>query len=142
LEASEAEARALLAIKEAAMKILLVIVGSDDGKIYKVDAIEHEGKLWLVPHWLDVPAQGLTKPARLIRMDVLPFQRMTNPAYGADFVLNAPVPKALLEPNTPRQEVPGFEVQELPEISFPISDRKAQSSAASKRPAPPTRSQH
>jgi hypothetical protein len=120
--------RALLAIEEAAIKIFIFIVGNtEDGKIYKVDAIEYEQKLWLVPRWLDAPARGVTMPARLIRMDTLPYQKMTHSSYGADFVLNVPVPKVLLGPTTPQEAVPDFEVRELPEVEIPLAEKNRQS---------------
>jgi hypothetical protein len=106
------------------MKILKVLVGLDDGTIVKVDAIEYEGGLWLVPQWLDVPAQRVTKPARLIRMDVLQHQRMP-PTYKADFVLNAGMPKALFDCSAPLKSALGYEVRELPEISLPAADKAA-----------------
>lgn len=106
------------------MKILKAMVGSSDsGKLFKVDVIEHDKKLWLVPQWYDVPAQGVSKPARIIRMDTLPHQKNApNSPYG-DYILNAPIPTALLNLPTPRPPIPGFEVQEMPEISFPMTDK-------------------
>jgi hypothetical protein len=108
------------------MKILKAMVGSaDSGELFQVDVIEHDRKLWLVPHWLDVPAQGVSKPARIIRMDILPHQKNPpNSPYG-DYVLNVPIPKALLNPQTPKRTIAGFEVQELPEITLPLKDRTA-----------------
>jgi hypothetical protein len=105
------------------MKILKTGVGSDTGTIYKCDTIEHEGKLWLVPQWLDVPAKGVRKPRRLIRMDSLPHQPMTNPAYGLDYILNDGIPKAVLEGTAPSEQADEFEIVDLPEIEFPIPPR-------------------
>ena len=44
-------------------------VKSDDGKIYWIDTIEHEGGLWLVPKWLATTYPQTYKPARMIQMD-------------------------------------------------------------------------
>jgi hypothetical protein len=106
------------------MQIFKTLVGSDDGKIYKVDTIHHEGGLWLVPRWLDVPAKRETKPARLIRMDLLPYQQIEL-GQPADFVLNGYMPKALLDCSSPLKSTQSFEVLEPPEISFPARDRGA-----------------
>jgi hypothetical protein len=106
------------------MQIFKALVGSDDGKIYKVDTIHHEGGLWLVPRWLDVSAKRETKPARLIRMDLLPYQQIES-SQPADFVLNGYMPKALFDFDAPLKSTLGFEVMELPEISFPARDRRA-----------------
>jgi hypothetical protein len=46
-------------------------VKSDDGKIYWIDTIEHEGGLWLVPKWLATTYPQMYKPARMIQMDTL-----------------------------------------------------------------------
>jgi hypothetical protein len=79
------------------IKVLKVGVGSGGGAIQECDAIKYDGKLWLVPQWLDEPGRGTTKPRRMIRIDSLPHQPMTNPAFGLDFILNGPLPKAVLD---------------------------------------------
>jgi hypothetical protein len=94
------------------------------GTVAKMDGIEHEGKLWLVPHWLDTAAEGVTRPARLVRFDMLPHQHTPNSAYQADYVINYLIPKELFEIQTPRQAIPGFEFVEMPEIAFPLADKK------------------
>lgn len=102
-------------------KILKVLLFNDtDGALFHCDAIEHEGSLWLVPHWLEAPAIAVSKPARMVRIDHLP--RQPGGAYG-DYVLNAPVPKVLLERATPRGPVVGFEYRELPDVEIPASVR-------------------
>lgn len=107
------------------MKILKTIVGSaETGALYLIDTIEHEGKLWLVPQWLDEPIRKVSKPARLIRLDILPFQSMKGSKYPADYVLNGPMPTALLELKTPKEPISGFEVRELPELEFPMDRSK------------------
>jgi hypothetical protein len=106
------------------MKILKAMVGSaDTGTIYKVDVIEHDNGLWLVPQWYDVPSEGVSKPARIIRMDTLPYQKMDDPDRFGDFILNVPIPDAVLNLPTPKEPVAGFEVHEMPEINFPTKDR-------------------
>ena len=70
------------------IKVLKVGVGSGGGAIQECDAIKYDGKLWLVPQWLDEPGRGTTKPRRIIRIDSLPHEPMTNPAFGLDFILN------------------------------------------------------
>lgn len=106
------------------MKILKAMVGSaDSGEIFQIDVIEHDNKLWLVPQWYDVPAQGVSKPARIIRMDTLRHQKIAPGGLHGDYILNVPIPTALLNLPTPKQPVPGFEVQEMPEIIFPMKDK-------------------
>jgi hypothetical protein len=100
-----------------------LVIGVEDGTIGKIDGLEYEGKLWIVPQWCDIPAKGVTKPARLIRFDTLPHQVTPNSQYGVDFVLNSPIPKELFDLQTPKQAIPGFEFLEMPEIEFPMADK-------------------
>jgi hypothetical protein len=65
-----------------------------DGGIFKCDTIEYQGKMWLVPEWLENPKAGWTMPARIILLESLPHQTTTGNAFG-DFVLNQPIPKAV-----------------------------------------------
>ena len=88
------------------------VVGSD---IVNADTIEHEGKLWLVPHWLDTPDGQWQMPGRLVHPLTQAFQ-----PFGTDrYVLSSPLPKELFAVRTPPQPVDGYEVQELPDIRIP-----------------------
>jgi hypothetical protein len=88
------------------MKIYKAMVAVDDG-VYKIDAIDYEGKLWLVPHWLDMPAQGVTMPNRIIRFDILPHAKSQGGSW--DFLLHSPIPKELIANETPQAPVAGYE---------------------------------
>jgi hypothetical protein len=94
-----------------------VIFGS---AVHLADTIEHEGKLWLVPHWLDTPDGKWTMPARIIRLDTLRHAKFYGPA---DFVVHDPMPTELFDVRTPKQPIEGFEFHELPEIRIPRADR-------------------
>jgi hypothetical protein len=96
--------------------ILKAKVASDDGKIYTIDAIKHEGGVWLVPAWRDDIATKSTKPARIIRVDCIPHQE----AAGGDWIVNLPIPKAVLDGATLPEESHGFEVIDRPDITFPL----------------------
>jgi hypothetical protein len=41
-------------------------VREDDDALLVGDIIEHEGKLWLVPEWLQGPTENTRRPARII----------------------------------------------------------------------------
>jgi hypothetical protein len=99
------------------LKAKALVQAAEDGSLYEIDVVDHDNKLWLVPHWYDVPALGLTKPARLIRLDTLKHQP---PSGQSRYVVNAPMPTALLSLPTPKQPTFGFEVQEMPELSLPL----------------------
>jgi hypothetical protein len=106
------------------MKILKALVSVMDVGFSKCDAVEFDGKLWLVPRWLDFPAQGLTEPARLVRFDTLLHQATPNSPQEVDYVLDQPIPGELFEIRTPKQPILGFEFLELPEVSFPLKASK------------------
>lgn len=90
-----------------------------EGDIIRVDTIEHEGKLWLVPGWIDSPSEGWSSPERIILLDELPHQRMA-PGNPADWVLNCPMPKAVFAGQIPKQSPYRFVVLERPDIKFHI----------------------
>ena len=99
-------------------KTLLAFSDGDDGALYRVDTIEHEGKMWLVPSWLDNPVAGHRIPERLILLDVLPHQK--TPDGPADFVLSPGIPKSVFDGEVLPQPGDGFVVIEVPEdIQFP-----------------------
>jgi hypothetical protein len=105
------------------VKILKVLViGIEAGSISKCDAIEYDGKLWLVPRWLDSPAEGVTRPARLVRFDTNRHQATPNSPHNVDYVLNVPVPRELFDVRTP-PAIPGYEFLELPDLQFPLIDK-------------------
>lgn len=84
------------------MKIFKTLVPSEDG-ILLYDTILYEGKLWLVPEWLDgEPKKGYSKPVRIICMSSL---EHTGPFSDADYTLKHPIPKAVFEGHVPQ----GFE---------------------------------
>jgi hypothetical protein len=94
-------------------KIFKTAVPSDNGTIHTIDTIEHEGKLWLVPQWLDKPKEGLSRPARIIRIDSLPHETSSG---VHQFVLANYMPKAVLDGEIPPELESQYEVVELPEI--------------------------
>jgi hypothetical protein len=98
--------------------------GVENGTVYKYDGLEHEGKLWLVPQWLDVPAQGVTKPARLVRFDHLRHQHSPNAKDGIEYVINVPIPIALFDVRRQLKATNDIECKELPDISFPLPNKK------------------
>jgi|SRR5271166_4034709 len=105
------------------MKILKTGLGADEGGIFECDTIEYEGKVWLVPQWLDLPAKGVRKPRRIIRMDSLPHQKVTNSAYCLDYILNGYMPQAVLDGTAPPELAGQFEIVELPEIEISMRPR-------------------
>jgi hypothetical protein len=89
-----------------------------DSSIYKADVIEFEGRYWLVPEWLDMPAQGVSMPRRIISLEAIPHQH--TPGVDPEFVVNVPVPRAVFEGRAQSQGERQFVVRELPEIRVPL----------------------
>jgi hypothetical protein len=94
------------------VKILkTLILMAEDGAILACDTIEHEGKLWLVPEWLEGPIAGTERPARIIGLHGLPLQK-PSPNYQADYSLPIPLSRDTLAGGTEQ----GLDVIEAPEI--------------------------
>lgn len=76
------------------MKEKLSLVGSDDGVIYSIDTIEHEGMLWLVTDWVEVIDPIGQEPARAIRLTGLEFEEIDH--SGANYLVKRSIPKSVL----------------------------------------------
>lgn len=87
------------------MKIFKTVVTLIDldalGQRMVVDTIEHEGKLWLVPEWSSTLDGKSTKPTRIICLEGLPLQANTGDRTQAEFDLQCPMTKAILNGQAP-----------------------------------------
>ena len=103
------------------MKILKTVVTLIDldclGHRIDVDTVEHEGKLWLVPEWIDTQDGRWTKPVRIICLSVLPHQQRS-PNSGADYDLMCPMTKAILNGQIPKETTLDLVVVENPNIEI------------------------
>jgi hypothetical protein len=79
------------------MRTIIAIAGTNELKLCAT--IEYEGRLWLVPEWLEAPAEGWRVPARRILLDSLRHEPAP-PGYPAQWVVLFPIPKAFLDPAT------------------------------------------
>jgi hypothetical protein len=103
------------------MKILKTRVASaGDNRIFSVDTIEHQGGLWLVPQWTGSTTAGVRRPMRIIRIDLLRYQKPGPKGY--DYLLNDPVPIGILFGQPAPQETQGFLVITQPDMSLPGRD--------------------
>jgi hypothetical protein len=50
------------------IKVFKIAVIIEEGDLHRLDAIEHEGRIWLVPEWIPGPMPGTVSPARIICM--------------------------------------------------------------------------
>jgi hypothetical protein len=74
------------------MAVRKVVYRLDDGSPLIGLAIERDGKLWLVPEWLQVPNEDFATPARIICLDGLRLEK-AGAQYDADLVLLDPLNK-------------------------------------------------
>jgi hypothetical protein len=101
------------------MKILSVAFSIEgDTRIMKGDAIEHEGRLWLVVQWLGNPAEGPAKPRRLIELDQFQLRGFPQTTQFGDGAVGYPIPKGLLDFPIPSQLEGRFVVLEEPDITI------------------------
>ncbi len=101
----------------------LIISGDPEsrGKLFKMDTIEYEGKMWLVPEWIDMRTEGYSMPVRIVCLDTLRHQ--PSQTKSLDFLLNDPIPKAVLDGQIPPQSEADYLVLERPDIR--VRDRRA-----------------
>ena len=98
------------------LQTAMFVSGEGKAVIYLADTIEHEGKLWIVPTWLESPALPYKMPERIICLDNLPHQK--GPPH--DFVLNYPIPKDVLYGQVPTKLKDKYIVIMRPDIKVPI----------------------
>jgi hypothetical protein len=88
--------------------------------IFLFDGIEYEGKVWLVPEWLDSPDGQWCKPKRIICVTNLRHQDLRDrKVRSADLSVIEPMPKEILDgkiaelPNSKYivVELPSFRIQ-------------------------------
>jgi hypothetical protein len=72
-----------------------MILYAEDGALAMCDAVEYEGKLWLVPEWTAFPSERIQKPVRIISLDGLTLSPLASP-YRGDFALQNPMTKDVL----------------------------------------------
>lgn len=85
-----------------------------EDEIGTCDGIEWQGKLWLVPLWIDSKGSPGSTPLRAIRFDTLPHRSVN--FEGLRYWIDAPLPKSLFSTEGPSTPMPGFEVEVMPGI--------------------------
>lgn len=79
------------------LRVFCAIDDPDDpGHVNRCDAIEYEGRLWLVPYWLKALDGTHRKPERMIGLPPGAFQP-SDASQEFDYVVSAPVPIAVIE---------------------------------------------
>jgi len=97
------------------MRVMKTAIPGADGSQVVCDTIQHEGKLWLAPAWLDEPSKSYRRPARLIGMSGLKYRSMPLRSE-VDFVMEHPVPDAVLQGRVQDEEAAPFVILEGPDV--------------------------
>ncbi len=87
--------------------------------IFQCDAIMHEGAIWLVPTWIEVPSERCTKPERIIPLSALQHQMMPSNSPFGNYLVGEPVPDQVLTGTPTLEQMMHYRVQMRPDISFP-----------------------
>lgn len=104
------------------VKIQKTVFFFEDDKTPKIcDTIAYDGKLWLVAEWYHNPKERYSKPVRIICLDKLPHQKLSDPS-GIEYKLLCNIPKAVFAGQGHGQQKSGiaFVVVENPALHLPI----------------------
>ena|SRR5437588_3682639 len=97
------------------------VASAGDNRIFSVDTIEHQGGIWLVPQWTVSTTAGVRRPTRIIRIDLLRYQKPGPKGY--DYLLYDQVPIGILFGQPAPEETHGFVVIAQPDMSLPGRDK-------------------
>ena len=104
------------------MHVLKCMAGLSDGYVVTCDGIAYDGKLWLVPGWLEHPTEPIAIPERIVRFDNFPHQ--VGQEGGLDYQ-NILLPMS--ESDFLGQVPPGIEYVDHPQnLSVPINELRRQ----------------
>ena len=97
------------------MRVMKTTIQCEDGSQRVCDTIQHDGKLWLVPAWVDDASQPYSRPVRLIGMSGLKYWSM--PMHSAvDFVVEDRVPEAILQGTALTEPEVPYVILERPDV--------------------------
>jgi hypothetical protein len=105
------------------MRVFRTAIPRDDGSQFICDTIQHDGKLWLAPEWVET-AYGYSRPARLIGLSGLKYRSMPLRSE-VDFVMEHPVPEAVLQGRVQGADAAPFVILENPDVRISKSVRTA-----------------
>ena len=97
------------------MRILKTAIPIEDGSQLVCDTIQHDGKLWLAPDWIGEASRPYRKPARLIGLSGLKYRSMPMRSE-VDFIVDHPIPRAVLEGRVQGERAEPFVILERPDI--------------------------
>ncbi len=103
------------------MMIYTTMVGSGS-TIHKVDTIKYDRGIWLVPEWHEHVGEGYMTPARIVRLDVVPYQELAPDSPYGHFLVNGPMPQEALFGEPSEEQVSHYQIQFRPDIRVPCGN--------------------
>lgn len=103
-------------------KAIVIIRNGASNEIHSIDVVEYQGKFWLVPAWLDYPAQKATRPLRIVWLGTMRHHHM--PGSDPEFLVEDPVPSYVFDGRLPPEEASRYVVVESPELVLPRDESK------------------
>jgi len=97
-------------------KARLAFSGGNEGTVYTMDVIQHEGSFWLVPEWRDSHAERVSMPVRMILLDLIQHTRLSG---NPDFLLTETVPIEVIEGRPTQEQAKQYVVRENPAVQVP-----------------------
>jgi hypothetical protein len=99
-------------------KTWITVIDDEMAQHAVADTIVYEGKLWLVPEWIDNRVAGWTMPARIIALDGLPYESLPAP-HECDYLLHEGIPKGIYCGQIRPEPDSCYVVIETPNIRLP-----------------------
>ncbi len=101
---------------------MLKVCVSDGASLMVMDLVEYQGRLWIVPAWIEWQRERLQAPARLIALDSVA-HRQASANVPFQYEVSTIIPRAVLDGSDQNPEEAGFEVLERPGIAIPLQPR-------------------
>jgi hypothetical protein len=92
---------------------------SDGESIGVLETINRRGVLWIVSLWIEDQERNTRVVGRIIRLSGLSYRKLP-PGAGADFVLDEPIPKGVLNGSIPPEKADGYIVEDHPSLKKPF----------------------
>jgi len=106
------------------VEVLKALVGFEDGGMAQCDVVEYDDTYWLIPKWIDVPAESYRTPERMLRLDQFEHQIFPPPS-AINVAVNEPVPHALYSGELTPALKEKYQLYDRPDFRFEMNARRA-----------------
>lgn len=113
------------------------VAAADGTRIFGVEGLEFEGRLWIVTEWRESPDEGYRMPERMICIDDLPHQSFPpDNELGIDFAVNTAIPPTILDGTDAEPQASGYVVMRSPPIRVALETAVAEVDETAKTDGP------